>query len=299
MSEKKNILSVIALCLAALSLVVSGIAVLNPGQAETDYAAEIDALRDHNALLQSQLDALSAQIGSSTQGGGLKGWDLSLTPWENATGASVTLTAVPASYEEGMNAALSVRLGGKEVENVPCSWTGDSFTATVELPAEDGYGYYCVLMDPEGVKQQFALTSTENPVLDVPVYLASALKSYCNMTVDSWYDADGVLTLSLAFVQAQLPRVAVGGQVPEIQSAQLKLNHNGNAFSTLPITLTESGGQGAYELTVSGAELAMPEMELEDYLDLYLEITLSDGQTLTALGASWYCNEDGIFAVMG
>ena len=29
------------------------------------------------------------------------------------------------------------------------------------------------------------------------------------------------------------------------------------------------------------------------------EITLSDGRVLTALGASWYCNESGLFAVMG
>lgn len=295
---KKNILSVIALVLAAAALAVALFAYTKPVET-TDYSAQIEALEAHNALLQSQLDALTAQLSSTTQGTGLSGWDLALTPWETGTGASVTLTATPANYAEGMTAALSIRLNGKEVRNVPCSWTGDAFTATAELAAEDGYGYYCILIDAQGSKQQFALTTPENPVSDVPVYLASALEAYCNLLVDSWYDADGLLTISLAYAQAQLPRLSMSGDLPTIEKAELQLYYNGAEYSTLPITLEAAEGQGAYALTIAGEVIEMPEMAEDEYLDLYLKVTLSDGQELTALGASWYCNDGGLFAVMG
>ncbi len=299
MSKKPNFVSVLALLLALAALTVSVFVLVKPAPEEKDYSAEIAALQEHNALLQSQLDALTAQLSGSSLGGGLESWDLSLTPWETGTGAAVTLTAVPANYAEGMSAALSVRLNGKEIENIPMSWSGEAFTATAELAADDGYGYYCVLLDAEGKKQQFALTTPENPVLDIPVYLAASLSSYCNMTVDSWFDKDGVLTLSLAYVQAQLPRLSATGDVPAIESAQLRLYHNGTVYSSTAITLESGESEGAYQLTISGEGVSMPEVALDDSLDLYLEITLSDGQTLTALGASWYSGEDGLFAVMG
>ena len=299
MSEKKNILSVIALVLAIAALAVSLLAYTKPAPETLDCSAEIEALREHNALLQSQLDALTGQLSGTSVGGGLDHWDLALTPWETGTGASVTLTAAPVSFEEGMTAALSVRLSSKEVSNTPCTWDGEAFTATVELAAEDGYGYYLILVDASGTKQQFALTSPENPVSDIPVYLASALESYCNLMVDSWYDAEGMLTISLAYAQAQLPRLSAGGTMPTIQSAQLQLYYNGEPYSTRSITLEDGLGEGAYELTIAGAVLEMPEMAEDEYLDLYLQITLSDGQVITALGASWYCNAGGLFAVMG
>lgn len=296
---KKNVLSVIALLLALAALGVSALAYLKPAPEATDYSAQIQALEEHNALLQSQLDALTAQMGAATQGTGLTSWEISMTPWETGTGASATLTATPANYTVGMTAALSIRLNGKELQKVDCSWTGDAFTATADLAAEDGYGYYCILIDAEGGKQQFALTTPENPVYDIPVYLASALDAYCNLMVDSWYDADGLLNISLAYAQAQLPRLSMSGTMPTIETASLQLYYNGSPYSSLELTLEPSEGDGAYALTLGGESLPMPEMAEEEFLDLYLEITLSDGRVLTALGASWYCNEGGLFAVMG
>ncbi len=299
MSRKKLKPMIIPTTVAFIALVLSVVALVKPMPQANDYADEIEALQEHNDLLQSQLDALTAQLSSSSLGGGLSGWDLSLTPWENAPGASVTLTTVPANYEEDMTASFSIRLNGREVSKVPCSWNGEAFTATAELAAEDGYGFYCILMDAEGEKQQYALTTPENPVMDVPVYLASSLSSYCNMTVDSWFDKDGVLNLSLAYVQAQLPRLSASGSLPTVESAQLRLYYNGDPYSAVPITLESGEAEGAYALTVTGVELNMPQVAIDECLDLYLEITLSDGQTLTALGASWYGSSDGLFAVMG
>ena len=299
MSKKNTILSTLAMILAIAALAVSLLAYTKPDNS-VDYSGEIQALQERNALLQSQLDALTAQLGSSTTvGTGLEGWDLTVVPWETNTGASVTLTAVPANLAEGTTAAFCVRKGSQEIITVPCSWTGDAFTATAELTAQDGYGYYCILTDAAGEKQQFALTTPENPVEDIPVYLATALSAYCNMTMDSWLDLDNTLTITLAFVQAQLPRLSSDGVEPTIEKAELLLYYNGEVYSSAPITLEAGMAAGAYELTVSGTALAMPQMLEDEFLDLWLEVTLSDGQVLRALGASWYQNADGLFAVMG
>lgn len=299
MSKKNNLISILALGLAIAALAISLLAYTKP-DTSVDYAGEIQALQERNTLLQSQLDALTAQLGSSTTvGTGLIGWDLTVAPWETNTGASVTLTAVPANYEDGMSAAFAIRKGSQEVVTAPCSWTGDAFTATAELTAQDGYGYYCILTDAEGTRQQFALTTPENPVEDIPVYLGTALSAYCNMTMDSWMDLDNTLTITLAYVQVQLPRLSADGMEPTVEKAALALYYNGEVYSSAPLTLEPGAASGAYELTVSGTALAMPQMEEDECLDLYLEVTLSDGQVLTCLGASWYQNNGGLFVVMG
>lgn len=301
MFKKTSILSILALILAVAALVVSLTVYRKPAET-VDYSAEIQALQERNALLQSQLDNLTAQLhagGTTVAPSGLAGWDLTLAPWENGGGASVTLTAIPAEYEDGMTAALYVRKGSQEIVTVDCTWNGDAFTAATELTAQDGYGYYCILTGADGNRQQFALTSPENPVEDIPVYLATALNAYCNMTMDSWLDLDGTLTIAMAYVQAQLPRLSFDGVEPSIEKAELQLYYNGAVYSSAVIALEDGEVPGAYELAVSGVELAMPALEEDECLDLYFTVTLSDGQVLTALGASWYQSGDGLFAVMG
>ena len=298
--SKSNILSVLALALAAAALVCAIIGPFHQAPVQDD-TARIEALEQHNALLQSQLDALTAQMNSSvsTTGLALAGWDLTLMPWETGTGATVTLTAVPTEYTEGMSAALYIRRGSQEVSTTLCNWTGDAFTATVDLMAQDGYGYYCILSDTDGTRQQFSLTTPENPVEDIPVYLATSLAAYCNLTMDSWLDLDNTLTITAAYVQAQLPRLTADGTEASIAQAQLILYYQGELCASAPITLEPGFAAGAYALTVSGVSMPMPQMAENESLDLYLEITLTDGQVLSALGASWFCNSDGLFAVVG
>ena len=300
MSKSNNILTVLALVISIAAMVIS-LVLPGPAADTADYSAEIEALRQQNALLQSQVDALSAQLGSGSanSGAALSGWELALAPWDTGTGASVTLTAMPTAYEEGMEAALYVRKGSQEIVTVPCSWTGDAFTATAELTAQDGYGYYCILTDAHGKRQQFALTTPDNPVEDIPVYLAASLNAYCNMTMDSWLDLNNTLTISAAYVQAQLPRLTADGREATIEKAEVVLYYRGEVCARAPITLEAGIAPGSYECTVSGVSMPMPEMEQDESLDLYLEITLSDGHILSAPGASWFCNDDGLFAVVG
>lgn len=300
MSKKNTILSVMALVLAVVALAISLVSCLRPVETGTDHTAEIESLWEKNALLQSQIDALSAQISNgSTLTTGLTHWDLALVSWSNGGGASVTLTAVPANHEDGMTASFYVRKGSVEVVTVPCSWTGEAFTATAELTAQDGYSYYCILENEDGSRQQLALTTPENPVEDVPVYLETALRAYCNLTLDSWLDLDGTLTVSCAYVQAQLPRLTQTGEAATIEKTELVLYYGGKPYSSQTLTLEDSIGDGAYTLTVTDARLAMPQMGDDEALELWLEMTLSDGQVLTALGGSWYLSGGELFVVVG
>lgn len=299
MDEKKNtILSVIALICAVLAL---GFSVLNTARsagAGPEHSGDTLALERQVEALQAEVDSLRTQLDVLVLGSGLSDWSLSAVPWEDSTGADVTLTAVPAAYEEGMAVTFSVRLSGQEVANVACRRDGESFTATAQLPGADGYSYYCILTDAEGSRQQYALSTPENPVEDIPVYLADSLSSYCNMLVDSWLDSDTDMTLTSAYIQVQLPRLSADGELTAVKT-QLVLYRNGQEESRADITLESGEGKGGYELEISDLTIPLPEMGEEDYLDLWLEVTLSNGEILSTAGASWYNSPDGLYLVVG
>ena len=300
MTEKKSILPVIALVAAILALAVAVFSLISQPD-PVDPTARIEALEQENEALKAQIGALNSRLDSMSVGSGLTDWNLVATAWEDGMGADVTVSAAPGAYEEGMEAVFSIRLNGQEIRSVPCDWDGTAFfTATAKLEAADGYSYYCILTTVDGGRQQVALSTPENPVYDIPVYLETSLSAYCNMTLDSWVADGGKLTISLAYLQAQLPRLSVSGDMPTITNARLLLVYNGEDFSELPVSLQPGEGAGAYELTLSGGDLNWP-MELAegDNLDLYLEVELSDGGVLTTMGGSWYYGDGGLDLVVG
>lgn len=299
MSEKKNtILSGIALVCAVLALGLSALTALRSAGAQPEVSGDAAALEQRIEELQMQVDMLNAQLEEAVLGNGLSDWRLNAEAWEDSTGADITMTATAAAYEEGMRANFSVRLNGQEVANEACALEGETFSATVSLEAEDGYSYYCILVKEDGSRQQFALSTPENPVEDIPVYLASSLGAYCNMLVDGWIDTDSQVTLTAAYVQVQLPRLSVHGELTA-ESAQLVLYRNGEALGTADITLLPGEGRGSYEAVLSDLILELPELGDEDFLDLWLEVTLSNGDVLSNPGASWYNSPDGLYMVVG
>lgn len=297
---KKHILSILSIFLSLAALASSALLYLRPvSDASADSDARIAALEAQNEKLQSRLDSLSSALESSLAAPTLLSWDLDATPLSDGSGARVDFRAEAANLGSGGSLTLSVRLNGKQIRSVPCTEQDGVFTADVTLSAEDGYGYYCILADESGAKQQIALSTPENPVSDIPVYLASSMESYCNFLVDSWYSSDGFLYLSAAYAQAQLPRLSATDGTLTIRSAQLVLSFNGTRYSDLDITLEPDEAEGAYRLSLAGEKLPMPEMQDDEFIDLSLSIVLSDETTLEALGASWFFSEGELYAVMG
>lgn len=294
---KKNILSILALTLALVSLGLSMVSYLAVREEPAYYSDRLFELNQENEELRARIEDLSTRLDQLQTVVSLSSWTLEAAPWEDSTGADITLTATPTEFMEGVSANLLVLLEGQQIANIPCGWDGAAFTATAGLDAADGYSYYCLLTSPGGT-QQLPLTTPEDPVSDIPVYLASSLSAYCTLTVDSWEEREASLILTSAHTQAQLPRLSTGSEAA-IDTAQLVFSHNGAEITRIPLTLNPSEVAGSFDLTITDRSLPLPEMEEDDLLELRLDVILTDGRELTAYGASWYRSGNDLFAVMG
>ena len=294
--KKKQIkrLAVFALVLALLSLAL-GIFLLLTRPA--DHSAQVEQLQQENQALQEQMLQLQEQLESFITISSLKEWTLSAKPWSDSTGADVTLTAIPTEYQPGMGATLLVMLGDRQAASVPCVWDGSVFTGTANLNAADGYSYYCLLSGPTGM-QQLSLMNPGSENADVPVYLQSALGAYCNLVINDWIEQSGTsLVLTSAYAQVQLPRIQA--QELTITGQTLVMRLNGQITAQVPIKLSPSEVAGSFELTINNLQMAMPELEDADTLELYLEVSLSDGRNLQAFGIGWYLENGTLTASVG
>ena len=277
----------ISLAVAALLLTACG------------KATDVSQLEQDIQILQKQVDALSARLDALEENSGLMDWNLTAIPNADGNGASVTLTASPLAYHEGQTAQFSVRYGGQEVASILCNWDGSVYSGTVDLEAADGYSYYCVLIAANGSREQMVLNTPENPVYDTLVYMETSLNAYCNIIVDGWEDEGGNLTITSGYAQIQLPRLSNEADGAAFQSTNLVLRLNGNPVESQLLDMPQGEGEGSYELVLSGNTFKMPELQDDYQLELILEVTLSDGQVLTASGGSWYYNAGEMFMVVG
>lgn len=302
--KKKTIKRIAVLALIAALLGISLGAYMIATRPE-DQTQRVDQLNRENAALQEQLTQLQEQTAQLQEQldqfmtlSSLKSWSLSAQPWADSTGADVTLTAVPSEYLPGMGATLLVMLGDRQAASVPCMWDGTVFTGTANLNAADGYRYYCLLSGPNGV-QQLSLTGPDSEDAGIPVFLQSALSSYCNLVVHDWLEQAGTsLVLTSAYVQVQLPQIQTSQEL-SITAQELVLRLNGQLSAKVPVNLTPSEVSGSYDTTISDLHLPMPELEESDTLELYLEVTLSDGRRLQAFGISWHLEDGELVSSVG
>ena len=150
--------------------------------------------------MRAQIETLTRQL-ESLQSAILTDWSLNALASSDRTCATITFTAVPASESEGQTLSLVVNLNGLEAESVPCTMDGSRYTATVELPAADGYSFYCLITGSTGTQQQIPLITPDNPGDGSLMDLGSSMNAYCSLFVDSWNYADGKLTLDNAFAE--------------------------------------------------------------------------------------------------
>lgn len=293
--KRRSILSLVALVLV-FTMVMAGCG-SKTGDADTPEQ-QIAALEQENELLRAQIETLTRQL-ESLQSAILTDWSLNALATSDRTAATITFTAVPASESEGQTLSLIVNLNGLEAESVPCTMDGSRYTATVELPAADGYSFYCLLTGPTGTTQQIPLITPDDPGDGSLVNLGSSLSAYCSLFVDKWDYSDGKLTLENAYVQAQMPIISTGGDNVTPSSATLVFLHNGQELERKELTLDAGEGEGSYEATISGLAFSTPKLEEDHQLDLELVITLSDGSSLSYDGCSWFATDGSLNPVMG
>jgi hypothetical protein len=273
---RKNILSIILVIamVAALMLSITGC-----GSSD---------LKEENAALKAQVEELTQRLAAYENRPALVDWTLTGSAFSSNNGATVTVTATPTTYDESHTAALSVQLNGVEVEFVPCEWDAktSTYTASVDLTAANGYGYYFIITTADGNPTRMELNTPNNITDDTLVYMENALSAYANMIMESWEEKDGKLVVTSGFVQVQMPRLTAGDG-SGYAGSQLILKSNGTEVDRKAIDLPAGEGAGSYEAAVSNQTFALPAIESDAILELWLEVTLSNGQTIDTCACTW------------
>lgn len=293
--RKTKLLSA-AILILVLSLLMTGLAGCGAKNAKGDD--ELALLKQENAQLKEQIAIMQARL-DELESSGLKTWKLDAAAWADSAGASVTFTAEPRAYQDGQSAMLNVRLNGEEIISLACNWDGTSYSSTVELEAADGYSYICVLVSPDGTRELIPLSSPDSPVYDTLVNMQSSLIAYCNLFVADWNESEDKLNITAGYVQVQLPQITPAGTDVEYVGARLIFKLNGNTVETQTLDLPKGEGEGSYETALTSVSFNMPEMEDDYQLDLYLDVDLSSGETISAAGGSWYYNNETLNMLVG
>lgn len=229
----------------------------------------------------------------------LSDWSMRATTWSSPNGATIHISATPESYADGLIAAFEVRLNGEDVAVVPCEWDGTVFTASADLNAADGYSYYVVLTAADGTTEEIAVNTASQPTAEAFVNMETALASYCSVTVEQSTFEGSKLALASGKAQIQAPTITNDNEVITCAKSELVLMFNGEPLATKALTLNETETAGLFEAPLQNITFDVPEMEDDQQLDLYLNVTLSNGQVLSAFGGNWFYNNEGLLPVVG
>lgn len=263
-----------------LSLLLTGC-----GGNTKDYEAEILRLREENNTLQAQVESLQEQL-NQLKTTRLESWTLEARGTGEEEPASITFTARPSAHEEGQKAELLVTREGQEAARIPADWDGELFRASLALPPQDGYGYYCVLTTADGAVDQTALTTPDDPVLPKLTYLASSLKSYASALVQEPKIDKDQITLDVT-AAVQTPLLTQDGNPVTVEQTRLLWLLEEETLTEIPVELEEGETEGSFVGAVRDVTLPVPELEEGSTLRLVFSARLSDGRTLTAEAASW------------
>ena len=279
----KKILPIIALALAIAALIFS---CFTFGQLNS----RILELEKSNEILSAQVEAMSTRMDSffvESQVTGTEEWTLVPTAWPDGNGADLVLTMSPAVYDEKVTVRFLVNMEHQPMADVVCRWNGTAYTATVGLPAMNGYSYFCVFESADGTDTR-VLASPDIPTLWEAVYLEDALNSYCDLLIDGWNWENNILTVTGGFAQLQLAQLLeTSGADPE---AELTLVMGETLLHRQGLELIPGEGQGSYEAELKNLTFDSPQLSgLEEHtsLQLWLEIRIGS-QILRICGAEWY-----------
>lgn len=231
---------------------------------------------------------------------GLKSWVMNATLWSSPNGATVNISATPNGYAEGQTADFIVRLEGEQVERAACQWNGSAYTASADLNAADGYCYYVELTGADGAVVEVPVNTPNVLVDESLINMASSLESYCSLVVESADTTGGKVTVTAGSAHIQLPRLTLEEGTVSAADMALVMYYNGEAVASRALTTTEATADGLVKLNIVGVSFPVPEnMEDDQQLTIQLEATLSNGQTLTALGGTWYYLDGNLVIAAG
>lgn len=222
-------------------------------------------------------------------------WSLTPETWSSPNGATIHLSAEVSNADKSATAEFVVRQGDGDVANAPCTWEDGKLIAEAELNAADGYSYFLVLTAADGSLTEWPLPGVDGSLVN----LATALNSYCNLLVtDSAYE-NGKLTLTAGKLEIQAPQLTDGGEAITCQETFLVLTKDGEELTRTAVTVEASEVPGGFEAELVGTTFTLPAMEEDGQVLLRAEISLSNGQSLSAEGGTWTYMDGQIVATVG
>lgn len=229
----------------------------------------------------------------------LTDWNMSASTWSSPNGATIHISATPSDYTEGQKADFVVRLESDDVASIPCQWDGTNYTASADLNAANGYCYYVVLTAADGTVSEVAVNTPAAPTNEAFIDMEAALESYCSITIEESTFENGKLALSGGKVQVKTPGITNEGETITCQEANLVLSFNDETLEQKALTLAQADTNTLFETNLDNITFDIPTMENEQKLELTLNVTLSNGQTLSAYGGNWIFNAEGLMPVLG
>lgn len=240
------------------------------------------------------------EIQTEPQPLGLASWAMNATTWSSPNGATVNITATPTYYAEGQSAEFSVRIEGDEVSVTPCDWNGAAYTASAELNAADGYCYYVILTAADGTRTEVGVNLPNAPVDESLINMADALDSYCTVAVNASSFDSGKLTITEGMAQIRLPRITLDTGKIGCQQANLILSYNGQDVALETLTEVQPDETGLCTVDISGTVFDVPtDMEDDHQLSMRLDVTLTNGYTLSAASGNWYYLDGDLLQAVG
>ena len=285
---KKRVMSLILAVLMLTALTACG--------GDADRIAQLEA---ENAALKAQVEELTVKLESVGSSAGLSDWSFDSYAWSSSNGANVTFTGIPVSYTEGQSAEFSAWLEGDLVASTPCEWNGTAYVGSLDLNAADGYCYYCTLTAPDGTQTEVELNTPKNPTDPILVDMESSLNSYCGMMVEESKLEGNVLTIVGGYAQVQLPHIGLTADAITITSAQLILESAGEEVARCDLTMGPGETPDRYAAEIAGIHFTVPALEDDQQMSIRMDVALSDGQTLTTSGGSWFYNGGDLVLVVG
>lgn len=134
-----------------------------------------------------------------------------------------------------------------------------------------------------------------NPVNEDLINLTHALETYCHMDVTDFTYSGSKLTVNSGSAQIVLPRIGQNGSFATCEKAELVLLYNEEEVSRLEMTLAGDVSQ----VEVAGVSFDVPAMQDDEQLHLALEVTLTDGQVLTAPACTWFYSDGQLLPAVG
>lgn len=235
----------------------------------------------------------------SGQTGELSSFTMTATAWSSSNGATITFTATPENHEDGQSAIFLARLDGEEADRITCDFDGTVYTAELDLNAADGYFYYCVLVAPDGTEKEVDINTPDNMASPELINLATALETFCTMTLNESKAEGDSLSITDGYFQVQLPLVTRTGEPVTIASVNLYLKSGETEIASQALDIPAEVSDLFCQGKLTGISFEIPEMEDDQQLVLMLDVVLSDGQVLTTTGGNWHYAGGELLGVVG